>query len=399
MHVAFWSPAWPLEKHPNGIITYVDAVKAELESRGHRVSVFTEKLDESAAVERAFRVRRSRRNQLWNRLVRKPGERTAFDLSSAIAAAILREHRRNPIDVVEMEESFGWCADVQRRTSLPMVVKLHGPAFLTLVERDRDTALGREKIKREGQALSRCRMIISPSEANLQRTVQHYGLAHKDTRIIVNPVAISANTPVWSLDACDRRTILFVGRFDLIKGADVLLRAFSSVLKSVEDAKLIFVGPDNGWVTAEGQSIHFASYCASVLPAQTRDRIEFLGRVPHQEVAALRVKAMVTVIASRWESQPYTMLEAMAQGCPIVSTDAGACPESIFHQQTGLLARAEDPEDFASQLCAVLRDPLRAAAMGQAAREHVVRRHSPAVVADALLECYASAIASHKSAV
>lgn len=399
MHVAFWSPAWPLEKHPNGIITYVDAVKTELESRGHRVSVFTEKLDDPAADEHAFRVKRSRRNQLWNRLVRKPGERTAFNLSAAIAAAILREHRRNPIDVVEMEESFGWCADVQRRTSLPMVVKLHGPAFLTLVEQARDTPLGREKIEREGQALSRCRTIVSPSEANLMRTVRQYGLVNKDTRIIVNPVVISRNTPVWTLDACDRSTILFVGRFDLVKGADVLLRAFSSVLRSIPEAKLIFVGPDNGWVTAEGQSIKFASYCASVLSAETRNRIEFLGRVPHRDVAALRLKAMVTVIASRWESQPYTMLEAMAQGCPIVSTDAGACPESIFHQQNGLLARSEDPEDFALQLCAALRDPQRAAAMGHAAREHVVRRHAPAVVVDALLECYASAIASHKSAV
>lgn len=392
MHIAFWAPAWPLEKHPNGIITYIHAVKLELEKRGHRVSIFTEKLDTSPAGDNAFRVELSSWDRLANRLLRKSGDRMAFDLSSVIAAAILREHRRNPIDVVEMEESFGWCADVERRTSLPVVVKLHGPAFLTLVDRERDTPFGREKIEREGQALSRCRTIISPSEANVRRTVQHYGLVNKDTRIIVNPVALSDRTPIWNLEGCDRGTILFVGRFDLVKGADVLLKAFSSVLKSIPEAKLIFVGPDNGWDAADGRRIQFASYCESVLSAETRSRIEFRGRVPHGDVAALRVGAMVTVVTSRWESQPYSMLEAMAQGCPIVSTDAGACPESIVHQRNGLLARSEDSEDFALQLCAALRDPQGAAAMGRAAREHIVRHHSPEAVVDALLECYAGAV-------
>lgn len=319
-----------------------------------------------------------------------------FDFSADISAEILREHRRHPIDIIEMEESFGWSADVQRRTSLPVVVKLHGPAFLTLVERERNTSFGREKIEREGRALSRSRTIISPSEANLKRTVERYALVSKDTRIIVNPVIVSESTPVWSLDACDRKAILFVGRFDLVKGADVVLRAFSSVLKSIPDAKLIFAGPDNGWITAEGRRIQFASYCESVLSPEARSRIAFLGRVPHREVAALRVKAMVTVLASRWESQPYTMLEAMAQGCPVVATDAGACPESIAHQRNGLLARSEDPEDFALQLCAALRDPQGAVAMGRAAREHVVQHHSPEAVVNALLNCYGNAIATHK---
>jgi glycosyltransferase involved in cell wall biosynthesis len=397
MHIAFWSPAWPLERHPNGIITYVHAVKLELEKRGHRVSVFTENLDDLGSAATALRIERSRWNRLMNRLSRKDEERMAFDFSSTIAAAILREHRRNPIDIIEMEESFGWCADVQRRTSLPVVVKLHGPAFLTLVDPERSTPFGREKIEREGRALSLCGTIISPSEANLKRTVQRYGLVNKDTRIIVNPVVISESAPVWALDACDRKTILFVGRFDLIKGADVILRAFSCVLNSIPDAKLVFVGPDNGWVTAEGQRVQFASYCQSVLPPETSSRIEFRGRLPHGDVAALRAKAMVTVVASRWESQPYAMLEAMAQGCPIVATDAGACPESIVHERNGLLARSENPEDFALQLCAVLRDPQAAAAMGRAAREYVVKHHSAAAVVDALLECYASVIAAHKS--
>ena len=36
MHIAFWSPSWPLQKNHNGIITYTDQMKRELEARGHR---------------------------------------------------------------------------------------------------------------------------------------------------------------------------------------------------------------------------------------------------------------------------------------------------------------------------------------------------------------------------
>jgi glycosyltransferase involved in cell wall biosynthesis len=104
----------------------------------------------------------------------------------------------------------------------------------------------------------------------------------------------------------------------------------------------------------------------------------------------------VTVVASRWESQPYAILEAMAQGCPIVSTDAGACPESIIHGESGLLARSEDSEDFAAKICAILGDPQGAAAMARAAREYVLTHHSAPVVVDAMLECYQAAISANR---
>jgi glycosyltransferase involved in cell wall biosynthesis len=394
MHVAFWSPAWPLEKNPNGIIAYVTEVKRELERRGHQVSVFTGQLDEPAPGDRVFRVERPKWQQWTRRLSRRFRRAEVFDLGTAISRVILREHRHNPIDIVEMEESFGWFADVQRGTSLPFVVKLHGPAFLTAMADERETPLVRQRIEREGRALASCGTIVSPSEANLRRTLERYQLEDNLTRIIVNPVVIAERTPIWRLDGCERRTILFVGRFDLVKGADVLLKAFSSVLKSIPDAKLVFAGPDSGWLGEDGVRVRFSSYCDSVLGPEVSRRVDFRGRVPHGEVAALRTAAMVTVVASRWESQPYTMLEAMAQGCPIVSTDAGACPESIFPGRTGLLARSEDSEDFAAKICAVLRDPEAAAAMGRAARDHVAEHHAPSAVVDSMLELYERVIAS-----
>src|SRR6185437_4762543 len=120
-----------------------------------------------------------------------------------------------------------------------------------------------------------------------------------------------------------------------------------------------------------------------------RERIDFRGRMSNRDIAILRARAMVTVVASRWENQSYALLEAMLQGCPVVSTNAGWCPESIIDGRNGRLAASEDPEDFARKLSATLRDPEEAAMMGQAAREFVKQHHNVSTVVDAMLECYA----------
>ena len=103
---------------------------------------------------------------------------------------------------------------------------------------------------------------------------------------------------------------------------------------------------------------------------------------------------MVTLIASRWENQGYTVLEAMYQGCPVVSTDAGGSPESVKNGVTGRLARSEDPYDFALQICSMLEDPESAEAIGQTARQHVIANHSAEKVAAETLEMYRTVISN-----
>jgi glycosyltransferase involved in cell wall biosynthesis len=297
-----------------------------------------------------------------------------------------------------MEESFGWFADIGRRTSLPLLVKLHGPAFLSLVEDEINTPFGQEKIEREGRALKLANAVISPSSSTLERTVERYGLSPKVRAHVVNPLVMDDDTPFWRLEECEPNTILFVGRFDQRKGADIVLKAFRSILKKRPELRLIFVGPDHGLPAADGSRVQFASYCDSLFGQALRDRVDFRGRMPNREIAKLRTRAMVTVVASRWENQSYAVLETMFQGCPLVSTDAGGCPESVVHGVTGRLARSEDPEDFASQILAMVDDPEAARVMGQAARRRVLEQHSPKQVADASLDLYNKVVANVRPA-
>ena len=400
MHVALVSPAWPLEKHPNGIVTYVHYMRRELEQRGHQVSVFTGASDAAVDDPHLHRVRRGTLGLAVRRIARSRYsiQRDIFDWGYLIAASLQRVHRRDPIDIVEMEESFGWSADVSRLTALPVLVKLHGPAFLSLIDEELDSPMGQERVRREGEALRSATAIAAPCLITLKQTMARYRVEPGIAEHVPNPLTMNADTPLWQLSTRHPDTILFVGRFDKRKGADIVLQAFANLLRQRPELRLIFVGPDAGLTQRDRPCMKFDAFRNELLPSDMHDRIDFRGRLPNHEIAAIRVHAHVTVVASRWENPGYTALEAMYQGCPLVCSDAGGCPEIVSHGQTGLLARSEDPADFAVKIAAMLDDPAGAARMGAAARRHVIDNHSAAKVAGDSLALYGRVIAAHRAA-
>jgi glycosyltransferase involved in cell wall biosynthesis len=399
LHIALLSPAWPLSKHHNGIVTFVHWMRIELMRHGHEVSVFTSHVDPEDAEPGVYEIRTSARHRLKrkiNSLRGKPYD-VLKDLGDTIAQTILAVHRRHPIDVIEMEESFGWCADIAEACKIPMVVKLHGPAFLSMTQEELASSAAQVKVEREGDALRRIGAVASPTETTLRQTIHRFGLLPAIQQHITNPIVDVEGLPLWSLEGCDQKTILFVGRFDKRKGGDVVLEAFALLLKERPDLRLIFVGPDVGLLEANGSKVMFDEHLERVVPAALRARVDYRGRMPNSEIAELRTRAMLTIIASRWENLGYAALEAMLQGCPVVCSDAGACPEIFDHGVTGLLAKSADPAAFAEQIEVILDGPAHAEAMGVAARKYVIETNSADKVATASLDLYRRVIASARA--
>ena len=131
----------------------------------------------------------------WQKVIRC---RRNFLFSRVIAEEVLRVHRRDPIDVMEMEESFGWHAEIARLTGIPVLVRLHGPAFLSLIEEELDTEYGKKRIEREGAALHLAEMIVSPCSATLSQTIDRYNIANEEIHHIVYPVALHEDRALWA---------------------------------------------------------------------------------------------------------------------------------------------------------------------------------------------------------
>jgi len=394
MHIAIYSPSWPPGKLPNGIVTYVKWLSGELQARGHQVSIVAGKLDESNTDNNAHAVQKSWRTRIIDSVKsRLFGVReTVFDYEKQIAETILGIHRKNPIDVIEMEESFGWVSGVKQRTQLPVVCKLHGPAFLHLMEEELHTPFGAAKVKGEGDALAKLNVIISPSDHHLRRTLEEYGINPPFAKRVNNPIGEDKSLPLWSLTSAISNTILFVGRFDKIKGGDIVIKAYRELLKTRPELKLIFVGPDYGLIDQSAARTGIADYIQSFKDPLLSAGVQYLGKRLPSEIAVLRTQAMVTIVTSRLENQNYTALEAMLQGCPLVCTDTTGMAEIVEHEVTGLKAAPDSPLAVAAQISRILDDPLFGQSLGLAARKYVQEYHSPEFVAGETIAAYETAI-------
>jgi glycosyltransferase involved in cell wall biosynthesis len=104
------------------------------------------------------------------------------------------------------------------------------------------------------------------------------------------------------------------------------------------------------------------------------DRVHFMGTRSDTEriLAALDLFALCSLN----EASPVSILEALACGVPVVSTDVGSVKESILEGRTGRLVPSGDVEAFSAAVHAVLADPQVGRQMGSAGREHVCRTGS-----------------------
>jgi len=158
--------------------------------------------------------------------------------------------------------------------------------------------------------------------------------------------------------APDQRIVLNVGRVAHEKNLGFLLRMFARVAR--RDARAVLViageGPARSSLQAEAEKLGIGL------------RTRFIGNLDRERMLNdCYAAADVFVFASRTETQGLVLLEAMAQSRPVVST---AClgTRSVLTAGSGACVVEESEGDFATAVCAVLKDPARARAMGEKAR-------------------------------
>lgn len=391
LHIVFFVPMWPVHQFPNGIGTYVYEMRAALIARGHRVSVLAGHLGSGCADDRVYAVPELGPMQRAMRRLRAlwAGEDVeVFRYWRSIKRGLDAIDALESVDVFEIEESFGWGGSIQTNSKIPIVVRLHGPAVFTVLGPLRESRRTERRIALEGPLLKAARLVLSPCRATLQALQSHYRIELPSTRIVPNPIALTPDIHLWDSARSEPDTVLFVGRFDFGKGADLLLSAFESLLNLRPAARLLFVGPDDGLIDAEGVRRQFQEYCALNLKPETNARIEFFGMQTREQIELLRVRSRVTVMTSRWENQPYVLMEAMWQGCPIVANSSGGVPEVIEAGRTGLLADAHNALEFSRAIDALLGDVIHSQRLGEAARIAVAAEHGPSPVSALALQAY-----------
>jgi rhamnosyl/mannosyltransferase len=170
--------------------------------------------------------------------------------------------------------------------------------------------------------------------------------------------------------------VLFVGRLRYYKGVDVLLRAARDI-----HARIAIVG--DGPYEAPLKTVH--------RQLELHDRVEFLGAQNEFELLALYRAANVCVLPSthRSEALGLAMIEAMASGRAVVSTELGTGTSWVNqHGTTGLVVPPGDAASLAAAINLLLDDAAMAERFGAAARERAQREFSHEVMAARVLRVY-----------
>jgi starch synthase len=114
--------------------------------------------------------------------------------------------------------------------------------------------------------------------------------------------------------------------------------------------------------------------------------------LPKPEVIQLLTHAAVFAIPSIYEPLGIVNLEAMACGTAVAGSRTGGIPEVVADGETGLLVPPDDPRALAEALNALLRDPARARAMGQAGRKRAIAEFGWPAIAAPTAELYAELV-------
>ena len=305
--------------------------------------------------------------------------------------------QRHNIDVMEIEESFGWSYAIAQANITPTIVRLHGPWFLNGKFDDDPAPASSGRIDMEGRGIAAATVVTAPSNDVLNNVRAHYNLKLNSAWVIPNPIELVTDAKAWRLGTCNTDRILFVGRFDRRKGGDVILRAFAKLAGLYPRLRLTFVGPDTG-IREDGEQLSIHQFIRKHLPDSCWSRIDYCGQLSHANVMALRNEHFFTVVASQFEILPYAVLEAMSLGCPVVASNVGGIPELIADGRTGLLFQNQNVENLTCACRKFLDDNMLASSLGSQARKVCAESFNVQKIAIETISAYQAAIQIHRPA-
>jgi glycosyltransferase involved in cell wall biosynthesis len=183
------------------------------------------------------------------------------------------------------------------------------------------------------------------------------------------------------------RVVITVARLVPIKNVMLLVDAFALLRERVPSAHLLIVGDG-----PEAAPLHHR-----VLVRGIADAVTFVGSVPQTETPNYYRSADVFALSSDFDNSPNVLLEAMACGLPVVSTDVGGVREFVADGRGGAVVPPRDPHALAAALERYLTSPDAARDAGAHNRVRAATAFSWRVSALRLIDVYERVLAARRN--
>jgi len=356
-------------KETGGMNVYVRDLSRELARRGHRVDVYTRSQDPSLP-------RISDGLGHGARVIHVPtgpehpyDKHLVYDHLPEFVDGVIGQAEADAIRY-DVLHSHYWLSgavaqELRHRWGVPIVHMFHtlGKMKDVVAQRpeDRETA---RRISVEVEIAGFADALVAATLAEQEQLVRLYGASANRVRVISPGVDTERFHPIPQVVAkehiglCpDRRTILFVGRIEPLKGIDNLLRAISRVIEEQPRMRaglcVSIVGGDPDRIHEEDEMIRLQELREEL---GIGDIVTFLGAKDQDLLQYYYSAAEMVVMPSDYESFGMVALEAMACGAPVIASDVGGLAFLVKHGRTGYRVPARDPAALAARITQLLSD-------------------------------------------
>ncbi|MDD9938864.1 MAG: glycosyltransferase family 4 protein [Myxococcales bacterium] len=232
----------------------------------------------------------------------------------------------------------------------------------------------------EARLVGAAERVVVPSRAAADQLLRDYPAC--EASLCVAPLGVGPRRQA-ALDGPPHA--VSAGRFGDAKGTMELLRAIAILGAAHPELRFTIAGgmPDNG--KAERR---WLARARDILTPEVHGRVRFAGWLAPAALATVLESATLFLAPSWYESFGLSLLEAMAHGLPIASTDAGGVVELVRHREHGLLCPPRDGRALADAALELLASAAEAARMGRAARARAQAHFDWPVLRPALQRVY-----------
>lgn len=274
--------------------------------------------------------------------------------------------RRSEIDLVEVPDYEGFAAGWPG-LPVPVVTRLHGASSYFAAELG--LPIKRNQFRLERSSLHRSDFWASVSRYTAEKTQTLFGFNTPPSAILYNPVE---QTPERPQTARPANKIVFSGTLTERKGIIPLIKAWSQVIEKCPTAELHVYGKQGR--TNAGEPMH--DHLSKLLDERTGTTVYFHGHVSRTEVTSALQTARAAVFPSYAEAFALAPMEAMAAGCPTISSSRGSGSELIEDGRDGLLVDPDQIDQIANAIIKLLSDETLASSLGEAGYQRVTRNFS-----------------------
>lgn len=386
MHICFIYPGYPPETMSGGIGTYIYETVEALKELDVKITIISRSEKYKDKIEKLYpnvRLLRIGESQLakadYYKLFRYGGYK---QLCKKIVIQVNKLNRVHPIDIIECCDWGSDGYELLNQFKDKIILRCHTPSFVSESYNPLNPPYLSEIIKKqEKKFIKEAKFIISPSKSLINEFKKHLKIKGK---IFIEPYLINHDNIKRkdNNDLSDNIKTLIVGRIEQRKGQHIAIKAIEVLNNKGVNITLDMYGADTSV-----NKIKCSDLILNEITGIHRKKIKYKGELSRERLLKIYCKYDFYLAASLFDNYPFTVLESMAAGLPVIGNNYSGIKEQIIDKKNGLLYNGS-PEDLANKIYYLISNNILRNKIAKNSINYIINNNSPSIISKNILKRY-----------